>query len=96
MSKSNVEIIKEIVRAKAKVVDAGVIFDNEKLSNIVDTQDFYDGYDRIVRILCEAIVVYAEYMEDEERNKRARGQLRREERLSQMLACVMDSRWWDA
>lgn len=72
MTKSNQEIIKEIVRAKGKILDAGVIFDDESLRNIVDAEDFANAQKIMVDILCEAIVVHAEYLEDEERDKQAK------------------------
>ena len=62
MSKSNQEIIIKIVKARAAVLKAGIIFDDESLDNVVDAEAFFKAEEIMVNILRDAIVVHAELM----------------------------------
>ena len=69
--KDCVESLKKIVRAKKHVIDAGIIFDDEKLSDILseaEARKFYDGQKMMIESLYEAIVVESEYVEDAKQN----------------------------
>jgi len=72
MSKSNVDVIKEIFRARAKLIDAGIAFDDLKLSNLVDAGAFFEAQKIMNGHLEEAIILVAERLEDEPRNERAK------------------------
>jgi len=76
------------VKARAGVIKAGIIFDDECLSNIVDDEAFFGAQKVMNDILEEAIVEVAEYLEDEERNKRAEAARNAKMSVAKRCLCI--------
>lgn len=71
--KDCVDKIRAIVRAKAGVIRAGIIFDDESLADILSSKQFKDfhlGQKLMLEGLREALIVETEYLEALEKNEK--------------------------